>query len=406
MEVKSVSQVTQYIKALLDSDQDLGDLWVEGEVSNFSRASSGHCYFTLKDSASEMRCVIWRNQARRLFSLPVQGDWATAHGYVSVYERGGAYQFYVDALARRGVGALWQAFQELKERLQSEGLFDEARKRPLPEWPRSIGVVTSPTGAAFRDILKVLRERYPLVQVVLSPSLVQGARAPLCLVQAIQRLNDLGDIDAIILARGGGSLEDLAPFNHERVALAVAASHAPVVSGVGHETDFTITDFVADLRAPTPSAAAAAIVPNASDLLAQIGRMARRLRLLMTERIAGWREMLASEERLLRLHEPQRAVAEQRQRIDDFVRRATSALEHQLSLARMRLDRCQAGLGALSPRLVLLRGYAIVQDKASGLRIKSASQAFLRQELSVTVYDGRLGARVTEIDQLSESAST
>ena len=398
MEVKSVSQVTQYIKTLFDGDQDLGDLWVEGEVSSFSRASSGHCYFTLKDIGSELRCVMWRNQAQRLLSLPGQGDWVTAHGYVSVYERGGVYQFYVDALHRRGVGALWRAFQELRDRLQAEGLFDEARKRPLPEWPRRIGVVTSPTGAAFRDILNVLRTRYAVAHVVLSPSPVQGVLAPLGLVRAIQRLDELGDVDVVIVARGGGSPEDLAAFNDERVARAVAGCRAPVASGVGHETDFTITDFVADLRAPTPSAAAAAVVPDARQLLVQISQMARRLTLLMNERIAGWRELLAREERLLHLYDPRRALAERRQRVDDLVRRATSAVGHHLSLTRMRLDGSQARLEALNPRLVLGRGYAVVQDRASGVVIKSASQAWPGQALRIDVHDGHLGAKVTEVD--------
>jgi len=402
MEVKSVSQVTHHIKTLLDADEELGDLWVEGEVSNFSRASSGHCYFTLKDSVCEIRCVIWRSHAQRLLALPAQGDWVIAHGYISVYERGGAYQFYIDALDLRGVGALWRAFQRLKDRLQAQGLFDQARKRPLTRWPRRIGVVTSPTGAALRDILKVLRGRYPLVQVVLSPSLVQGAAAPLSLVRAIQRLDDLEDIDLVILARGGGSLEDLAAFNDERVAMAVAASRAPVISGVGHETDYTITDFVADLRAPTPSAAAAAAVPDAAELLAGIEQIAGRLHLLMAERIAGRRELLSRERRLLRLRDPRRAVAERRQRIDDLVRRGTSALRHRLSLAHMDLDRCRVALEALNPHLVLLRGYAIVRDRATGDPITSVRQAAVGQDLGISLHDGCLGARVTETGEALE----
>jgi len=402
MKIKSVTQVTQYIKALFDADQELEDLWVEGEVSNFSRASSGHCYFSLKDSDSEIRCVMWRQHAQRLIFRPGQGDWITAHGYVSVYERGGVYQFYVDALQRRGVGALWQAFQELKFRLQAEGLFDESRKRPLPEWPRRIGVVTSPTGAAFRDVLNVLRARYPLVQVVLSPSLVQGAAAPHSLVQAIQRLNELGDIDAVIVGRGGGSLEDLAAFNDEGVARAVAACRIPVVSGVGHETDFTIADFVADVRAPTPSAAAAAIVPGARQLLVQVAQMAQRLETLMTDRIVGWRELVEQEERLLHLHDPRRALAQQRQSVDDLLRRATSALEHRVSLARTQLAGCLARLEALNPHLVLGRGYAIVQDRLSGASITSTNQAWPGQELRIDLRDGCLGARVTHAEQTPE----
>jgi len=277
MQVRSVTAVTQYIKMLLEADDELDDLWIEGEVSNFTRASSGHCYFTLKDSDCELRCVMWRGQAARLGWRPVAGDGVLAHGYISVYERGGAYQFYVDEIRRGGVGLWWQRFEEVRRRLEAEGLFDPARKRPLPRWPRRIGVVTSPTGAALQDILNVLRARYPLVEVVLSPCMVQGVDAPPSLVRAIERLGEEPEIDVVILARGGGSMEDLWAFNDEAVARAVAACPVPVVTGVGHETDFTIVDFVSDLRTPTPSAAAAAVVPDARELRQQIDMMAQAL---------------------------------------------------------------------------------------------------------------------------------
>ena len=397
MNVMSVSQVTQYIKTLLDGDELLADLWVEGEVSNFSRASSGHCYFTLKDAESELRCVMWRHQVGRLLRLPVQGDWVEAHGYISVYERGGAYQLYTDLLEFGGVGARWREFQRLKERLEAEGLFDAARKRPLPKWPRRIGVVTSPTGAAFQDILNVLRARYPLVEVVLSPSLVQGEEAPEALVEAIGRLNKMEDIDVVIIARGGGSLEDLWAFNDERVARAVATCRVPVVSGVGHEIDFTITDFVADLRAPTPSAAAAAVVPDVRDLRGQIRAATQRLISFIQSRLARLQEALEKEIRLLRLHDPQRMLAERRQRLDDLLRRATSAMEHQLKLRRMALGSAEAKLQALSPHLVLERGYALVQERASGLRITRAGQVTLGSDITIHLRDGRLGAKVTEV---------
>jgi len=397
MEIMSVSQVTQHIKALLDGDEQLADLWVEGEVSNFTRASSGHCYFTLKDAESELRCVMWRHQASRLLKFPAQGDWLEAHGYISVYERGGAYQLYADLIEAGGVGARWREFQQLKERLQAEGLFDEARKRPLPPWPRRVGVVTSPSGAALQDILNVLRARYPLVEVVLSPSLVQGEEAPEALVEALARLNKTEALDVIIIARGGGSLEDLWAFNDERVARAVAACRVPVVSGVGHETDFTITDFVADLRAPTPSAAAAAVVPDARDLRARIYSMTQNLTSLIKNRLGRLQEILGRQAHVLRLHDPQRALAEQRQRLDDLLRRVATAVEHRLKLKRMGLVGAEARLQALSPRLVLERGYALVQDRASGSSIGSVRQAAVGSEVTIHLRDGGLGAKVTEV---------
>ncbi|MCD6520953.1 MAG: exodeoxyribonuclease VII large subunit [Anaerolineae bacterium] len=398
--MRSVTEVTRYIRALIDTDPELADLWVEGEVSNFRRASSGHCYFTLKDSGAELHCVMWRDRAELLSWLPEQGDWVDAHGYISVYERGGVYQFYVDMLRRGGIGGLWQEFLELKERLAAEGLFDEERKRPLPKWPRRIGVVTSPVGAAFQDILNVLRARYPLVEVVLSPSLVQGADAPASLVRAIERLNEEPGIDVVIVARGGGSMEDLWAFNNEQVARAIAASKAPVVSGVGHETDFTIADFVADLRAPTPSAAAAAVVPDIREVRAQVRAMVEALKELVSAQIEAYRSKLAQAQRLLELYAPHRLIAEWRQRVDELMRRAQVAVLHRLEIQRAHLRGSLAKLEALNPRLVLDRGYAVVQARISGKRIRSVQQVSLEEELFVHVSDGRINTQVTGVMEL------
>jgi exodeoxyribonuclease VII large subunit len=395
MQVRSVTAVTQRIKMLLDADEELGDLWVEGEVSNFSRASSGHCYFTLKDSDCELRCVMWRGQAARLGWLPVQGDGVLAHGYISVYERGGAYQFYADELRRGGIGLMWQRFEELKRRLEAEGLFDEARKRPLPLWPKRIGVATSPTGAALQDILNVLQARYPLVEVVLSPCMVQGVEAPASLVRAMRRLSAEADIDLVILARGGGSLEDLWAFNDESVARAVADCPVPVITGVGHETDFTIVDFVSDMRAPTPSAAAAAAVPDARELRAQVSAMTRVLTDMIADEMERRYEALARDERLLRLHDPRRMLAERRQRMDDMTRRARVGLDHQMQARRMRLERLLTGLKALNPTMVLDRGYAVVADAESGQRIERIGAVSPGQSVTIHLYDGDLGARIT-----------
>ena len=392
-----MTEVTRHVRGLIDGDGELADLWIQGEVSNFARASSGHCYFTLKDDRSEIRCVMWRHHTVRLDWMPAQGDAVVGHGHVSVYERGGVYQFYVDALERGGIGARWQEFLKLRARLQAEGLFDEERKRPLPRWPHRLGLVTSPSGAAIRDILNILRARYPLVEVVFSPSLVQGLAAPDSLVMAIDRLNRLPDIDIVIVARGGGSIEDLWAFNDERVVRALAAARAPVVSGIGHETDFTISDFVADLRAPTPSAAAAAAVPDRAELRSAIDDMTETLAALVRGGIERSRERLRREERLLRLHDPRRMVAERRQRADELVRRENAALRHGIAVRRAELAGCASRLKALSPRLVMERGYALVEDRYSGVTIRSVRQVVPGDEMLIHVRDGRVGAEVTEV---------
>lgn len=394
MQVKSITQLTQYIQALIDGDRELADLWIEGEVSNFKRAASGHSYFSLKDDQCEIRCVMWRNVANRLGWYPQQGDWARAHGYVSVYARAGAYQFYADVLQHAGVGDLWREFEHLKAKLEAEGLFDAERKRPLPEWPRRIGVVTSPTGAARRDIERVLAERYPLVEMVLSPSLVQGDQAPAAIVKALRRLATVRDLDAIIVARGGGSIEDLWAFNSEIVARAIAASPVPIVSGVGHETDFTITDFVADLRTPTPSAAAAAVVPDRRELSAQIAAARRALTSLVLDRLAQTKERLDRQVRLLDMHDPRRALAEWRQRLDMLFDRASTSVAHRLELLGARLDEREASLAGLDPRAVLARGYAIVRDEETGARLASIREAYADQGLLIALADGQVAAIV------------
>src|SRR5690606_27051359 len=284
----SVHQITIYIRDLIDQDPRLAGVVVEGEVSHFTRASSGHLYFTLKDDSAELRCVMWRSQAAWLGFEPQHGDAVLAHGQISVYEQRGQYQLMCDMLQPAGLGELNRQFELLKARLNAEGLFDEARKRPLPAFPRAVGVVTSPTTAAFQDVLNVIRRRYPLLPVVLSPTLVQGKEAPPQIIAALDRLNQRDDIDLILLVRGGGSLEDLWCFNDEAVVRAVAASRLPVVTGVGHEIDFTLVDFAADRRAPTPSAAAELITPDGALLAQQV----RGLRSRMDTMLIGQLEQL------------------------------------------------------------------------------------------------------------------
>ena len=273
----TVTDLTRYLRQVLESDPVLQDVWVNGEISNLSRPSSGHIYFTLKDAGAALKCVIWRSTMLKLRIDLQSGMAVEAHGQVSLYERDGAYQLYVDAVRPAGEGRLYQEFMRLKARLEAEGLFDEERKRSLPERPRRIGIVTSPTGAALQDMLNTLQRRYPLAEVLVAGAAVQGVEAPPEIVRGIRALNRLPGVDVILVARGGGSLEDLWAFNDERVVRAIVASRVPVVSGVGHETDFTLADFAADRRAPTPTGAAVMVTPDVADLKITLNRQQERL---------------------------------------------------------------------------------------------------------------------------------
>ncbi len=395
-ETMSVTQVTRYVKSLLDGDYVLQDLWVEGEVSNFKVSSSGHAYFTLKDDQTSLRCVMWRSDVGRLAPQPQDGQAVLAHGYISVYEAGGAYQFYADRIQLTGVGRLYLEFEALKQRLAQEGLFDAARKRALPALPRRLGVVTSPTAAALRDILNVLARRYPLVQVVLSPTLVQGDQAPPQIVAAIQALNEQADVDVIIVARGGGSLEELWAFNDEGVARAIAASRVPVVSGVGHEVDFTIADFVADLRAPTPSAAAELVVPDRAELQALVREQRMRLAGALQRQLAGQRQSLAHVTHALRRNAPLGRLQNLRQQVDELSQTGALGLRHLLTLRRAQLDGLVGRLATLSPFATLERGYAIVRHGETGRVVTSVEQVAAGQPLAVRVRDGEFGVTVSE----------
>ncbi len=395
-ETMSVTQVTRYVKSLLDGDYVLQDLWVEGEVSNFKVSSSGHAYFTLKDDQASLRCVMWRSDVGRLAPQPQDGQAVLAHGYISVYEAGGAYQFYTDRIQLTGVGRLYLEFEALKQRLAQEGLFDAARKRALPALPRRLGVVTSPTAAALRDILNVLARRYPLVQVVLSPTLVQGDQSPPQIVAAIQALNEQADVDVIIVARGGGSLEELWAFNDEGVARAIAASRVPVVSGVGHEVDFTIADFVADLRAPTPSAAAELVVPDRAELQALVRGQRMRLAGALQRQLAGQRQSLAHVTHALRRNAPLGRLQNLRQQVDELSQTGALGLRHLLTLRRAQLDGLVGRLATLSPFATLERGYAIVRHGETGRVVTSVEQVAAGQPLAVRVRDGEFGVTVSE----------
>jgi exodeoxyribonuclease VII large subunit len=389
----SVTDLTRHIRELLVSDDLLTDLWVIGEVSNVSRPTSGHVYFTLKDASASLRCVMWRNTAVRQIFLPRDGDAVEVHGAIDVYEAGGVYQLYADAIRPAGEGALFQEFLRLKARLEAEGLFDPGRKRPLPRWPHRIGVITSPTGAALRDILDTLRRRYPVARVILAPTPVQGVEAPAGIVSALQDVNRLAHPDVIILARGGGSIEDLWAFNDERVARAIVASQAPVVTGVGHETDFTIADFAADLRAPTPTAAAELVVPNRLDLLSALSELQGRLDRSVMTLASARRWTLIDRANRLRLYSPASRLRGERQRLDDLGRRFGAAFAHSFQLSRVRLSGLEQRLGSLNPMAVLGRGFAVV-SLPDGDLVRSERQVTAGDSVNVRVIDGSFDARV------------
>ncbi|MGB9870098.1 MAG: exodeoxyribonuclease VII large subunit [Anaerolineae bacterium] len=392
----TVSQLMARIRSTVETDPRLMDVWVEGEISNFRQVASGHCYFTLKDAGAELRCVMWRDRARGMRALPHNGDSVLAHGRVGVYEQRGDLQLYVDALEPLGLGWLYQEYERLKARLEAEGLFAAERKRPLPRFPRRIGVVTSPDAAALRDILNILSRRYPLAEVVLAPTMVQGEEAPPQIIAALRALNAREDIDVILLARGGGSLEELWAFNDERVARAVAASRIPVVCGVGHETDFSLADFAADRRAPTPSAAAELATPDRAELLQQVRTLRARLARALEADLTRRRERVQAQVRALRRLSPLLRLAQARQRLDDLTERAGRAIRHQIAVRRERMAGLAGRLEGVSPLATLERGYAIVQRAADGLIVRSPAQVEVGDALRVRVRDGEFGARVSE----------
>lgn len=394
--VYSVSDLTAYIRAVLESNENLMDIWVAGEISNLSQPKSGHVYFTLKDINASLRCVIWRDQAWRLKGALRDGMAVEAHGYISVYEQGGQYQLYVDGMRAAGEGLLYQEFLRLKAALEAEGLFDPARKRPLPRLPRLIGMVTSPTGAALQDMLNTLRARFPLAEVVLAPSAVQGEDAPLQIVNAIQALNRKIMPDVIIVARGGGSLEDLWAFNDERVVRAVAGSQAPVISGVGHETDFTLTDFAADVRAPTPTGAAVMAVPDIADLKAELNGWSLLLGQNIQNALDQRSVALADYDHRLERQSPVWRIRQGMQFLDTLTHRMNLESAHYLNSQRTLLKSIHERLSGLNPMQVLGRGYALVQD-AGGALITTIKQVKLDQEIAVHLADGALNADVRKI---------
>jgi exodeoxyribonuclease VII large subunit len=392
----SVTELTRYLRELLDNDEVLHDVWVRGEVSNLSRPSSGHLYFTLKDGGAALRCVVWRSTALRLRFGLQNGLAVEAHGAVSLYERDGQYQLYVEAIRPAGEGLLYQEFMRLKSRLEAEGLFDPERKRELPERPARIGIVTSPTGAALQDMLNTLRARYPLAEVILAPCAVQGESAPGEIASALNGLCERARPDVIIVARGGGSLEDLWAFNDERVVRAIAAAAVPVITGVGHETDFTLADFAADVRAPTPTGAAVLATPDRADIKSELYGLEMRLGSAMLSLTARQMQELDALRQRLEHASPARRIQSERQAIDDLQQRGQRAFRHTLQLQRAHLNGLHSRLNALNPSAILQRGFALVQHP-DGRRLHSASEAQVGEEVTVQLWDGSLHTRIEKI---------
>lgn len=399
MAVISVGQLNRYVKGVLEKDPHLSAVYISGEISNFKlHYQSGHMYMSLKDETAAVRAVMFRGAAAHLAFKPEDGMKVIVKARVSLYEREGSFQIYIEEMQPDGVGALQIAFEQLKKRLAQEGLFDEQRKRPLPKYPARVGVITSPTGAAVRDILNVLGRRFPLARVVFCPVLVQGEGAAASIVEAIRRFNDRAAADVLIVGRGGGSIEDLWAFNEEPVARAVAASAIPVISAVGHETDFTICDFVADLRAPTPSAAAELAVPDQQRLLAGLQTVHGRLAMGCRNKLLACERDLHTLRQRRCLSEPQYYTQEQSQRLDMLTQRFSAAAQQTAGVADRRLTALAAKLDALSPLKVMGRGYAIGYA-ADGQLLKSVHNTKKDDAVRLRLADGTLHCRVTDIEE-------
>ena len=363
----TVTAVNSYIKAIIGTDSNLTDISVEGEISNFKLHSSGHCYFTLKDSGGVLKCVMFRSSAQRLKFMPENGMQVEVRGSISVYERDGVYQLYAESMKQGGTGNLYEIFEQTKKKLEAEGIFDGRYKKPVPFLPSVVGVITSPTGAVFSDIKNVMYRRFPTMKLRLFPAAVQGEEAVPSIVRNLTFINARRLCDVIILARGGGSIEDLWAFNEEAVARAIFASDIPVISAVGHETDYTIADFAADLRAPTPSAAAELAVPILADVRYSLDVLKRRLSAVPERNLEmKRRELLLVKENIF-FKRPDELIRNKRQQCDELNEKLITALHSMVQSARHRLKVADTALNALSPYKVLERGYSLVRNKEGKL---------------------------------------
>lgn len=397
--VLSVSQLNRYIKMNFDADENLANIFISGEISNFTNHyRTGHLYFTLKDDSAAVRAVMFNSSAKRLKFMPEDGMKVIARGRVSVYEASGQYQLYVDDMQPDGVGALNLAYEQLKEKLQKEGLFSEHHKKPLPPYPEKVGVITSPTGAAVRDIINVLGRRFPYAEIVFCPVLVQGEGAHLQLTDAVNLFNSERAADVIIIGRGGGSIEDLWEFNDEGLARAVYNSDIPVISAVGHETDFTICDFVADMRAPTPSAAAELAVPDANELQYALSALKNRMFLNVSSRIADRRSRLEYLTSKGALKSPDEMLSNRSQRLDTAFSKMLSSYENRIGGKKVEFISAATALSKLDPMSVLMRGFAFVSDK-NGKNVYSSQALAKGDKINVRFHDGSAVCEVKEITQ-------
>lgn len=397
--VLSVSQLNRYIKMNFDADENLANIFISGEISNFTNHyRTGHLYFTLKDDSAAVRAVMFNSSAKRLKFMPEDGMKVIARGRVSVYEASGQYQLYVDDMQPDGVGVLNLAYEQLKEKLQKEGLFSELHKKPLPPYPEKVGVITSPTGAAVRDIINVLGRRFPYAEIVFCPVLVQGDGAHLQLTDAVNLFNSERAADVIIIGRGGGSIEDLWEFNDEGLARAVYNSEIPVISAVGHETDFTICDFVADMRAPTPSAAAELAVPDANELQYALSALKNRMFLNVSSGIADRRSRLEYLTSKGVLKSPDEMLSNRSQRLDTAFSKMLSSYENRIGGKKVEFISTATALSKLDPMSVLMRGFAFVSDK-NGKNVYSSQALAKGDKINVRFHDGSAVCEVKEITQ-------
>jgi exodeoxyribonuclease VII large subunit len=392
--VYSVGQLNREVRTLLESG--IGQIWVQGELSNLARPSSGHWYFSLKDRDAQLRCAMFRTRNALARFTPREGQLVLAYGRVSLYEPRGDYQLLVEHLEDAGLGALQRAFEQLKERLAAEGLFAPARKRPLPSAPRRIGVITSPSGAAIRDILHVLRRRFPAAAVLLYPVPVQGAAAAPAIAASLDLASARAECEVLILARGGGSLEDLWAFNDERVARAIHRCAIPVVTGIGHEIDFTIADFVADVRAPTPSGAAELVVPDVHAWLQRLGQLRARFSAAMRRQLNHERMRLAALLRCLQQAHPGARLTQSSQRLDELEARLRFALQARLATHSARLESAARALQTISPLATLARGFAVITRSADGALVTAVEQLAVGERFDARLASGSLQASVLQ----------
>lgn len=389
--IATVSQINSYIKRIIESNIILNDIWIKGEISNFKLHSSGHMYITLKDSGGVLKAVMFKGATSTLKFVPEDGMMVLARGRLSVYEQGGAYQLYISEMKPDGVGDLYVAFEQMKKRLQEEGLFDDRFKKPIPKFPETVGVITAATGAAVRDIINVITRRYPYAKILLYPALVQGNGASESVARGIELFNREKVADVLIVGRGGGSIEDLWAFNEERTARAIFASEIPIISAVGHETDFTIADFVADLRAPTPSAAAELAVPSQTELMAFTQSMRIRMNNGMTRLIEGIRLTLSRFE----MRKPTERIDALRQRTDELTHLLEKGFERNNLSVKKDLAELTSKLDALSPLKVMLRGFSLAESE-NGTIIKSVKEVKNDDRINLRFADGRVSCIVDD----------